>query len=70
MKFTEPGNENISDNSLFAAIINPLVLETDDGSVIWRNEFPQSSLFARTFHLEYADETKEYVARYDSNVWS
>ena len=59
--FQLPENRERSDDSLFAAVFNPLELVLEGGNVIWKNKFPQSPLLVRTFFLEFAKETPDYV---------
>ena len=54
---------NSSDESMFACVLNPLLLEDFNGICLWKNLIPQSPLFVRPILHEYAKETEEYVAK-------
>ena len=59
--YEQNDNETTSDESLFACVLNPLILANDDGICLWKNGIPQSPLFVRPIILEFARETEEYV---------
>ena len=68
--YRNQANMNRSDSdrtSMFAAVLNPLLLKEDTGAIIWRNEVPQSPLFVRPLLIESKAESKELVKRYDGN---
>ena len=62
--FQDHANRNRSDQSLFAATINPICLKNRAEVFLWKNKSPMSPLFVRPIILEYEKETAEYVRRY------
>ena len=61
--YAQPENSNRSENSLFAANMNPLWLKESNGTSIWKNPVPQSPWFVRPLILEDAKETSAYVTQ-------
>ena len=47
------------DDQMFVTTLVPLQLETERGTVIWRNVTPSSTRFCRPIHLQLAKETKD-----------
>lgn len=51
----------LSDDSLFATAIIPLILMDHIGNVFWMNRTPQSIRFCRPVKLEFVKETKDHI---------
>lgn len=68
-RYKNTANESRDDKSLIAGVVNPYALKTEDGIVLCLNKYVQSSLFIRTFFLEYATETTDYLRRC-ANIFS
>ena len=59
--FADEANAGKKLNSLFAAALNPIELETDAGKLLWSNTNPQSASVVRPILLEFEKELKPYV---------
>ena len=63
MPCQNPSNMDRSDQSLFAAVLNPLYLTVGQQNTLWSNPFPQSPSNVRTIFFEWEKETTDYVKR-------